>query len=516
MEILKNIIEYLAIAMSGVFLVYKTNNILMFYQQAHYHFSSFKRIIKHYYFGKLQYFIFGILAFVMFLNLWYIAIIYILYIVFLLVIFFKRKGIIKLKQTARIYRNYITLLLIGTIISSTILLLVDLPELNSSLALIIFFLPFLVFLSSAIIYPIELLISKYYQCKSRKKLAKINPTTIGITGSFGKTTTKNILFEFLKDKYITLKTRKSFNTLNGLSISINEDLTKEVEVFIAEMGASRVGDISDLVNLVPLNYAILTGITSQHLESFKTVQNIINEKVKIIEALDENGIGIVNGDDKFLNSIHFDVKAKLIKFGFSSTNDYYATDIKLNKTEMSFTINYENKKILVKTNLIGRHNVLNILASFALAKELGVSDLELVEKIKTLEAPKNRLKIEKLGTHVIIDDSFNSNNVGFVNALEVLSLYSRPRILITPGIVEGGSLEAEMNYELASEIVKVVDEVVLIETKASMHILEGLKSLGFEKVVVLDKFVDAKKYVFEKYPKGTILIENDVCDIYKI
>ena len=206
----------------------------------------------------------------------------------------------------------------------------------------------------------------------------------------------------------------------------------------------------------------------------------------------------------------------MIKFGFSSTNDYYATDIKLNKTEMSFTINYENKKILVKTNLIGRHNVLNILASFALAKELGVSDLELVEKIKTLEAPKNRLKIEKLGTHVIIDDSFNSNNVGFVNALEVLSLYSRPRILITPGIVEGGSLEAEMNYELASEIVKVVDEVVLIETKASMHILEGLKSLGFEKVVVLDKFVDAKKYVFEKYPKGTILIENDVSDIYKI
>lgn len=516
MELFKNIIEYIVIFISGVILVYKTNYILTFYQQSHYHFSSFKKIIKHYYFGKKQFFIFGCLPFVFFLDNYVVGILYIFYITFLLILHFQNKNIIKLKITARIYRNYICILILGTIIASTLLLITNLPELSSALAIVLFFLPFLVLLSSFVVYPIEYLISLYYQKKAKKKLLKINPVVIGITGSFGKTTTKNFLFEFIKDNYITLQTKKSYNTLNGISLSINEDLTKEVEVFIVEMGASHVGDISKLCMLAKPKYAILTGVTYQHLETFKTIQNIINEKIKIIESLDENSLGVINGDDEFLKTVKINTKAKLIKFGFNETNDIYASDIKVDIEKMSFKINYKNKALLVTTNLVGKHNILNILASYAIANHLGIKDEEIVEKIASLTTPNNRLKIEKLGTHTIINDSFNSNNVGFVNALEVLGLYEGAKVLITPGIVEGGSLEFEINYSLAKHIVKYVDEVVLIDTKASRYIYDGLKEEGFNNVVLLNSFFEARDYVFEKYPKATILIENDISDIYKI
>lgn len=516
MEVFKNIIEYLAIIMSAIILVYKTNFILKYYQQSHYHLSSFKRTTKYYYFGKWQYIIWGILLFIMFLDKWYVQLIYSLYLAFLLVVLLKKKDIIKLRQTARIYRNYFFVLVIGTIFSSVMLLVLELPELVASLAIIIFLLPLLVALSSVIVLPIEKFISKYYQAKAKRKLKKLNPIVIGITGSFGKTSTKNILNEFLKETKITLATKKSYNTLNGVSISINDDLNKNHEVMIVEMGASRVGDISDLVKLAKPKYAILTGVTAQHLETFKSIQNILNEKMKIIEALDSDGIGFINGDDKLIECFNIKTKAKIIRFGLNPNCDYYASDIVLDASGMKFNINYNKTFIKVETKLLGKHNIYNILAAFSVAHHFGVKASSIKHQISLLEPTIHRLSVGKLSNHLIIDDSFNSNIIGFQNALEVLGYYPNPRILITPGIVEAGSLEEEINYGLAKSIINVADEVVLVETAASRYIKKGLEDLEYNNIMVVDSFRDAKKYVFDKYQKASILIENDIGDIYKI
>lgn len=516
MEVFINIIEYVAIIMSAIILVYKTNFVLKYYQQSHYRLSSFKKTIKYYYFGKWQYFIWGTLLFIMFLNFWYVQLIYVVYIIFLLIIFNKKKDIIKLRQTVRIYRNYFVLLLLGTIFSSTLLLLFDLPELVASLAIILFLLPVLILISSVIVLPVEKLISKYYQTKAKKKLKRINPIVIGITGSFGKTSTKNILYEFLKEKYITLATPKSYNTLNGVSLTINEELSNIAEVFIVEMGASHVGDIGDLVALAKPKIAILTGITKQHLETFKTVPNIINEKAKILESLSEDGLGFINGDDKLILSYNLKTKAKIITFGLNNNNDYYATDIVMDANKMKFTINFKKTSINVETKLVGKHNVCNILAAFSVANELKVGQADIKYQISLLEATKHRLSVDVVGSYTIIDDAFNSNIIGFNNALEVLDYYPEPRVLITPGIVEAGSYEEEINYGLAIKIKDVADEVVLIQTKASDYIKKGLVDLEFKNIVVVDSFKEAKKYVFDKFQKASILIENDVSDIYKI
>lgn len=516
MEVVKNIIEYIAIIMSAIILVYKTNLVLKYFQQSHYYFDSYKKTIRYYYFGKWQYFILGILAFVLFLDSWIVQVIYIVYLGLLLYFCLRKTDIIKLKTTPRIYRLYLTLLILGTIFSSTLLLLFDLPDLLSSLAIIIFVLPFLIFVSSLINHPIEKLISKYYQRKAKNILKKVNPLIIGITGSFGKTSTKNILYDLLKEKYITHATPKSYNTLNGVSLSINNDMTNNHEVVILEMGASRVGDIGDLVKLARPNYAVLTGVTEQHLESFKSIENILEEKMKIIESLDGNGIGFINGDDQLIASYKLKTEAKIIKFGTNISNDYYVSDIKIEASRMKFKIHFNNEFIEVETKLLGRHNILNILCAFAVARELGVKASEMEYQISTLEPVKHRLSIEESGGYTIIDDSFNSNKIGFINALEVLSYYPSPRVLITPGIVEAGVLEEEINYNLANKIVEVADEVILIETKASSYILKGLDDLGFKNLKVMDSFLVARKYVFDKYQKASILIENDVSDIYKI
>src|SRR5690606_22183430 len=131
----------------------------------------------------------------------------------------------------------------------------------------------------------------------------------------------------------------------------------------------------------------------------------------------------------------------------------------------------------------------------SVARCMNVKSVDIKQQISMLEATKHRLSVEKIGSNIIIDDSFNSNRIGFLNALDVLNFCPNPKILITPGIVEGGKLEKEINSSLALKIKDIASEVVLIKTKASEYIKEGLDKLNFDRVVVFDSFFDAKNYV---------------------
>lgn len=516
MEWFINFIEYLSITLSGIVIVYYCSSIMKYYQQSHYKFNIFIKVTRNYYFGRRNFYIWFIIPFIFYLNNLYVQIVYCCYLIFLIVNYLIQKQIVKLKFTSRIYRNLFSIVIFQTIFGTLTLYYFELNELVSALALNIFLLPSLVFISSILIYPIELLISSYYQSKAKLKLKKINPYIIGITGSFGKTSTKNILNSFLNENFITLASPKSYNTLNGISITINDLLDTNTETLILEMGASKLNDIKKLTKLARPKIGVVTGVTNQHIETFKSLNNIVNEKMQIIECLGDGDVGFINGDDEALKKYKIKSKAKIITFGFNSNNDYYASDLKVSNQEMEFTIISKSDKFNIKTSLLGRHNILNILCAAAISIYLGVDKKTIIYKASILEPTKHRLSIEKVNNITIIDDSFNSNIVGFKNAIEVLSYYDKPRILITPGIVEAGSLEAELNNSVVTEIASVFDEVILVENSASRHIYNGLLDINYNNVLFVDNFINAREYVIKRYEKASVLIENDISDIYKI
>jgi hypothetical protein len=204
METFKNIIEYFSLFMTAVMLVLITNKTLQIFQQSHYQFRSFKKNIKHYYLKDPSNFWPPYIFFFFYLHLWYIQLIYGIYLGVLIFFKVRRKSILKLKFTARIKRIYFLLIITNTLIASVLSWQAKLPHLGSAVAFLFLITPFIVYFTALLIQPLEILISSMHLCRAKRKLVKIEPVIIGITGSYGKTGTKNILFSFLQDKYMVL------------------------------------------------------------------------------------------------------------------------------------------------------------------------------------------------------------------------------------------------------------------------------------------------------------------------
>lgn len=199
------------------------------------------------------------------------------------IIYFQIKYILKLKFTSRMIRLWVTSILFITIIGIISIYI------NSIIYILIpLYLPIIVFLASLVNLPIEHIINNYYYKLAKQKLQSFDDLVkIGITGSFGKTSTKDILYQIISKKYLTLKTPKSYNTLMGISRTINSDLNKPMELFIVEMGTFRIGEISKLSKFVKPNIAIITQIGPQHLSTLKTEANVLKAKLEIVDGLKE-------------------------------------------------------------------------------------------------------------------------------------------------------------------------------------------------------------------------------------
>ena len=286
------------------------------------------------------------------------------------------------------------------------------------------------------------------------------------------------------------------------------------------MGAKKVNEIKELCDLVHPKYGILTSIGPAHLETFKTLENIQKTKFELIESLPEDGIGILNKDDEYQRSYNLKNKVKIIWIGIENEADVMAQDIKVTSKGTSFKIYFkkEKKTLDLKTNLLGNKNIYNILASCALDHALGVSDNALIKGVSALTPASHRLEIKNIGKMTIIDDSFNSNPVGAKNALEVLALFENKKIIITPGMVEMGKEQENLNKTFGKEIADATDQVYLVGPKQTKPIYDGLLDKGFDmnKVIVKTSFDEAFSEVKEKYNKEevTVLFENDLPDSY--
>ena len=377
----------------------------------------------------------------------------------------------------------------------------------------------LIYPVALILKPFEYAIKKKYENEARKILAKQDDLIkIGITGSYGKTTTKNIVGQILDSKYYTLITPASYNTPMGITRTIREYLKRVHEVFVCEMGADHVGDITYLMKMVKPKYGIVSSIGPQHLNTFRTLDNIIHEKMQEIELLPEDGVGIINIDNKYIANYQIRNICKILTVGINNeTADYVASNIKYSKDGSSFDVNIKNKKYHFVTKLIGEHNISNILLGIALADELGIEPQDIVKAVESLSQVEHRLEMKNINGYNFIDDAFNSNPVGSLYALKALSMMPGKRVVVTPGLIDLGEMENRANYNFGRNMWGAADFVILVGKNQTKYILKGLKDAGFnmDNVITVDRIYDAFNYVYSNFKTtDTILLENDLPDAF--
>ena len=429
-----------------------------------------------------------------------------------------------LKATGRIKRLFITYVLIyGIAIYFTAITkdMAVLPLLLILLSLLLGFVYYIIQIANIIDTPLNKLDYYYYLNKAKKKLREhAGLEVVGITGSYGKTSSKNILNEILSSKYITRPTPKNYNTPYGLMMTINNYLDKFDQVLIAEMGAYTRGDIQKLCDFVKPKYGILTIIGEAHMETFGSQENIRKTKFELIESLPSDGIAILNMDDKLQVEYELknNVKVKWIAID-NKKADVYATNVKCNHNGMSFDCHFNGEKVHLKTRLLGSYNIYNILASVALGLEMGIDINDIKSSVATLKSTEHRLELKKVGDIYMLDDAYNSNPIGASGALDVLKSMYGTRVVVTPGMIELGKLEKEKNYEFGKKIAESADYVILIGEKKTKVIYDALIDSNFDKdnIFVLNNVSDSYSVINALKEDGVdiyALYENDLPDMY--
>lgn len=387
------------------------------------------------------------------------------------------------------------------------------------LDLALFLSMYLTLIVNAINTPIEKAINKKFYNKAKRKLEEMpNLTVIGITGSYGKTSTKYILSTILNQKYNVLITPGNFNTLLGVERTINENLKSTDQIFICEMGAKNIGDIKEICDLVHPQYGVLTAIGPQHLDTFKTLENVSKTKMELINSLPKDGLAFVNYEDENIKNTK--INKKYVKYGLNNDNNVYAYNIKISEDGAIFDVHTPSGEVKdIKTKLLGENNIINVAGAVSVAIELGLTVDEIKLGISYLKPVEHRLELRKNPNGlIIIDDAYNSNIKGATKAFETLKLFNnKKRIIVTPGIVDLGEESEKYNKQIGEKAAECADFVILVGKKQAPPIKEGLLNKNYpeEKIYIAENINKAIEK-WNEFPANetVILLENDLPDNY--
>lgn len=396
-------------------------------------------------------------------------------------------------------------------------------------------LPYLLFVAYLINEPMEELIKRHYIRQAKTKLDNTDVLRIGITGSYGKTSVKEILRTILSQKYRVLATPASYNTPLGIAITV-KSLDSTHDVFIAEMGARNKGDIKDLALLVKPDYGVLTGINNQHLESFGTIENIKNTKFELFETLARgagdgvdglndgqcrNGKGFFSSDNEGARELYerFGGEKYLAGIGGAENDLVTATELSTSEQGTSFTLNIAGEEpVACNTVLLGKHSVSNICLAAAVAYKVGLTPEEIAKGINRLQSVGHRLELVPNNKKiVIIDDSYNCNEDGAKAAMEVLDTFKGRKIVVTPGLVELGKMENVANLSFGTLLAAHADKVIVIGKHNAEMIINGLTAGGMDKAdISFAKNLNKGNEILNgMLAEGdVVLFENDLPDNY--
>lgn len=380
--------------------------------------------------------------------------------------------------------------------------------------------------------PVEAMFRRRFISSARNVLEEINPTVIGITGSYGKTSTKHYLSHILNGRFHAYPTPKSYNTMMGVCIAINNDLAKDrrAEYFICEMGAYIPGEIARIASLTKPRISVVVEVGPQHLERFGSLENVAIAKYEIIKALPPDGIGVFNWDNPYVREM-YERNYPQTRIAVSKTISpdavpaggprLVATQIAETLDGLTFNVidTQTGETVPFSTALLGEHNVTNILLSAAIAQHEGMSLKEIAARVRGLQPAESRLVRQTTPTGItILNDAYSANPVGIVSALKALSLHQTGRrLLITPGMVELGDLMEKENQRLGEIAAQHATDVILVGSQQTAPILAGLKKANFppDRMQTVETLSEAVEWYKRNLSAGdTVLFLNDLPDTY--
>ncbi len=357
--------------------------------------------------------------------------------------------------------------------------------------------------------------------KAIEKLEKISPIVIGITGSYGKTTTKEFLSSILAKEYFVEKTKKNENTVFGVARRIINDLPQKTEIFVAEMGAYHKGEIRSVAEMTKPQIGIITGIEPQHIDLFGSIENIMDAKFELIEALPKNAVAVFNLSNEDVRELYRRAQklpSKLKVYGYilhKSIGKRYGSIvphieskiIESNEDGVWFELFENGKSIKLFAPVTGIHFIENITGAILVARQLNLSWERITSAVKELELPEKTMQVNKLGYgSLLIDDSYNSTPKGFLSALDYLSYFkNKSKVVITPGIIELGDKSKGIHKMIGQQIENKTDYAIITNYEPYKYLRSGyLKDK--ERITVIEneaKLLDAVEKLIEN---GTVLL----------
>lgn len=400
-----------------------------------------------------------------------------------------------------------------------------------ALGFIIFMLtPFWLVLGNLIMTPVEALFRRRFINNARKVLDEIHPTVIGITGSYGKTSTKTYLAHILNGRYHAYPTPKSYNTLMGICLAINNELANDhrVDYFIAEMGAYIEGEIEQIAELTQPQIGILVEVGLQHLERFGNIENIAAAKYELIKALPPDGVAILNWDNPHIREMaargypqtRITVSREADPHADQADPRLIASEVEESLNGLTFRVTDTHTKTseIFSTPLLGIHNVTNLLLATAAALHEGMNLREISRRVSTLQPAESRLVRQTTANGItIINDAYSANPSGIIGALRVLSLHTTGRrLLITPGMVELGERMETENHRLGVLAAAHASDVILVG-KQTAPIKAGLLAANFpqENIITVSTLSESIAWYQANLGAGdTVMFLNDLPDTY--
>ena len=358
--------------------------------------------------------------------------------------------------------------------------------------------------------------------KAKKVLSLVNPTVVGITGSYGKTTTKEFVAHLLSQKYTTAKTEGSENTEFGIARKTFKNVVKGTKFFVVEMGAYKAGEIKKLAGIVRPTIGIITGIEEQHLSLFGSLENIKKAKFELIESLPKGGVAIFNYSNKYCRELAgwaTKLPTKLEVLGYYVKNkgnkedintDIFSEVLSVNREKISFKVALGEEQKKLSANLPGLHFLENLTCAVLVAKFLGVSWKDIEKGCKSIAVPENTMDVYKLKSgSIIIDDTHNSTPLAFESALKYLSYFKdKKKVVITSGIIELGVTSESVHERIGNIMSENIDKIILTNSDFYESIKSGLGDKSNRLILGNDRSLDSEIAKIITSEKSVILLEG--------
>jgi UDP-N-acetylmuramoyl-tripeptide--D-alanyl-D-alanine ligase len=336
---------------------------------------------------------------------------------------------------------------------------------------------------------------------------KVEIPTVAVTGTNGKTTTKDMIAEVLSSEFKVLKSIRSYNNLIGVPLTLFE-LNSDTQVLVLELGMSNPGEIGVLTRIARPSLGVITNIGPAHLESMESLERIARAKFELLENMPPPRTAVLNADDEFLAQRIKEGKEKTVSFGINNEADFRATDLAAsNEGYVTFKV---NGQLDINLGLLGEHNVYNALAAFAVGTLMGAEQARIKQSLERYRPPELRMELIQFDGIKVINDSYNANPVSMANALRTLKQMKNEgrKIAVLGDMLELGEKTEHYHSELGRAVAESGIDLLLTVGKHSSAIGDGAQGCGMnpEKIIAFDDNQKVSAYLTENLKAGDLVL----------